>query len=139
MIQIEEEKIATLMFNIWHKSNTLKNPVEVGEYIAKELAELVPKIVPLKSISFRSEDYLPTENNIVFTAGQTEMTEILKFTETEMFLYGEKVECPLDIVEGLRDFLINVGYNIPPAEPTRTKRILRKIKRGIISIFPDDI
>ena len=37
MIQIKEEKIAELMFDIWHKSNDLKNPVMVSNYITKEL------------------------------------------------------------------------------------------------------
>jgi|AntAceMinimDraft_17_1070374.scaffolds.fasta_scaffold884828_1 hypothetical protein len=40
MIQIEEEKIAELMFDIWHNSDKLKNPVMVGEYIVKKLAHL---------------------------------------------------------------------------------------------------
>jgi len=39
MVQIEEEKIAELMFDIWHNSNDLKNPVMAGEYIAKKLKE----------------------------------------------------------------------------------------------------
>ena len=41
MIQIEEVKIAELMFDIWHNSNDLKNPVVVGEYIANKLKEAI--------------------------------------------------------------------------------------------------
>jgi hypothetical protein len=37
MIQIKEEKIAEMMFDIWHNSDSLKNPVMVGEYIANKL------------------------------------------------------------------------------------------------------
>ena len=40
MIQIKEEKIAELMFDIWHKSNDLKNPVMVGKYIAEEITKV---------------------------------------------------------------------------------------------------
>lgn len=41
MIQIEEEIIAELMFDIWHNSDSLKNPVMVGEYIANKLKEAI--------------------------------------------------------------------------------------------------
>lgn len=41
MIQIEEEKIAEMMFDIWHNSESLKNPVMVGEYIANKLKEAI--------------------------------------------------------------------------------------------------
>jgi hypothetical protein len=41
MIQIEEEKIAEMMFDIWHNSDSLKNPVMVGEYIANKLKEAI--------------------------------------------------------------------------------------------------
>jgi len=41
MIQIKEEKIAEMMFDIWHESNNLKNPVMVGEYIANKLKEAI--------------------------------------------------------------------------------------------------
>lgn len=40
MIQIKEEKITELMFGIWRKSNDLKNPVMVGEYITKEIVKV---------------------------------------------------------------------------------------------------
>ena len=38
---IEEEKIAEMMFDIWHNSDSLKNPVMVGEYIANKLKEAI--------------------------------------------------------------------------------------------------
>ena len=41
MIQIEEKKIAEMMFDIWHNSESLKNPVMVGEYIANKLKEAI--------------------------------------------------------------------------------------------------
>jgi hypothetical protein len=41
MITIKEEKIAEMMFDIWHESNKLKNPVMVGEYIANKLKEVI--------------------------------------------------------------------------------------------------
>ena len=41
MIQIEEEKIAEMMFDIWHNSDSLKNPVIVSEYIANKLKEAI--------------------------------------------------------------------------------------------------
>ena len=41
MIEIKEEKIAEMMFDIWHESNNLKNPVMVGEYIANKLKEAI--------------------------------------------------------------------------------------------------
>lgn len=37
MIQIEEQKVAEMMFDIWHNSDDLKNPIAVGEYIANKL------------------------------------------------------------------------------------------------------
>ena len=40
MIQIKEEKIFELMFDIWHKSDILENPVVVGKYIAEELSKV---------------------------------------------------------------------------------------------------
>tara|TARA_R110000772_G_scaffold44923_1_gene103138 strand:- start:633 stop:887 length:255 start_codon:yes stop_codon:yes gene_type:complete len=40
MIQIKEEKIFELMFDIWHKSDILENPVVVGKYIAEELKQV---------------------------------------------------------------------------------------------------
>jgi hypothetical protein len=40
MIHIEEKKIVELMFDIWYNSDKLKNPVMVGEYIAKKLKEI---------------------------------------------------------------------------------------------------
>ena len=53
MIQIKEEKIAELMFDIWHKSNDLKNPVMVGEYIAEELTKVKNLAIPV--VGWRSE------------------------------------------------------------------------------------
>ena len=41
MITIKEEKIAEMMFDIWHESDKLKNPVMVGEYIANKLKEAI--------------------------------------------------------------------------------------------------
>lgn len=41
MVKIKEEKIAELMFDIWHNSRELKNPVMVGEYISKKLKEVI--------------------------------------------------------------------------------------------------
>lgn len=55
MITIKEEKIAELMFDIWHKSNDLKNPVIVGEYIAEELNKV--KNLPIQ----RVVNWLPLE------------------------------------------------------------------------------
>ena len=41
MITIKKEKIAEMMFDIWHESDKLKNPVMVGEYIANKLKEAI--------------------------------------------------------------------------------------------------
>ena len=41
MITIKEEKIAEMMFDIWHESDKLKNPVMVGEYIANKLKQAI--------------------------------------------------------------------------------------------------
>lgn len=41
MVQIEEEKIVELMFDIWYNSKDLKNPIMVGEYIANKLREVI--------------------------------------------------------------------------------------------------
>lgn len=41
MITIKEEKIAEMMFDIWHESDKLKNPVMVGEYIANKLKKAI--------------------------------------------------------------------------------------------------
>lgn len=41
MITIKKEKIAEMMFDIWHESEKLKNPVMVGEYIANKLNEAI--------------------------------------------------------------------------------------------------
>ena len=49
------------------------------------------------------------ENAIVFSCNNG-AKEILKFTEEAMFLYGEQVDCPEDIVKGLRDFLTTHNF-----------------------------
>ena len=41
MIEIKKEKIAEMMFGIWHESDNLKNPVMVGEYIANKIKEAI--------------------------------------------------------------------------------------------------
>ena len=41
MIEIKKEKIAEMMFGIWHESDNLKNPVMVGKYIADKLKEVI--------------------------------------------------------------------------------------------------
>jgi hypothetical protein len=40
MIIIEEEKIAKLMMDVWHKSAELRNPVEAAKWIAGELSKV---------------------------------------------------------------------------------------------------
>ena len=50
MITIKEEKIAEMMFDIWHESNKLKNPVMVGEYIANKLKEANEYLKSLQSL-----------------------------------------------------------------------------------------
>lgn len=47
-------------------------------------------------------------NNIIFHTNYGK-TEVLRFTETEVFVYGEKIECPQDIVDGMRTFLKGAG------------------------------
>lgn len=39
-LTISERKITELMFDIWQKSNELKNPVIVSDYIKKELNKI---------------------------------------------------------------------------------------------------
>lgn len=56
MIQIEEEKIAELMFDIWYNSKDLKNPVMVGEYIANKLKEVITVTHCCKSDSEQLKD-----------------------------------------------------------------------------------
>ena len=51
MIQIKEEKIAKMMFDIWQKSNDLKNPVMVSDYIGKETHKV--KNLSLSGVSKR--------------------------------------------------------------------------------------
>lgn len=53
-----------------------------------------------------SQDIEP--NTIVFSAGDN--VEILKFTDTEMFLYGKKIHFPEDVLTGMREFLTGQGY-----------------------------
>jgi len=62
MITIKEEKIAELMFDIWHKSNDLKNPVMVGEYIAEKLTKV--KNLAIHDVMF-SEAELPDQKEII--------------------------------------------------------------------------
>lgn len=57
MIQIKKEKITELMFDIWKKSNDLKNPVIVSEYIEKELSKV--KNLDISGVIKRIEEYAP--------------------------------------------------------------------------------
>ena len=58
MITIKEEKIAEMMFDIWHESDKLKNPVMVGEYIANKLKEAINYTHCCKSDSDQLQAYV---------------------------------------------------------------------------------
>ena len=66
MITIKEEKIAEMMFDIWHESDKLKNPVMVGEYIANKLKEAINYTHCCKSISEQLCEYcgLPLQEGV---------------------------------------------------------------------------
>ena len=70
MITIKEEKIAEMMFDIWHESDKLKNPVMVGEYIAKKLLEAINYTHCCKSDSELLKDKVKlTFKNWLFSSG----------------------------------------------------------------------
>lgn len=58
------------------------------------------------TLGVSSQDIEP--NTIVFHAGEN--VEVLRFTDTEMFLYGNKTDCPEDVITAMREFLTGQGY-----------------------------
>jgi len=51
------------------------------------------------------------EPNISFTLGkENDNEEVLRFTPDKMFLRGKEVECPQDIIDGMRAWLTQWNY-----------------------------
>jgi len=95
MIQIKEEKIAEMMFDIWHNSNSLENPVMVGEYIANKLKEAITVT--------RSSLQLKTENKRLSYDEWKEKLNVQKVEET-IYKKGDHFMTINDILEMYNEY-----------------------------------
>jgi hypothetical protein len=81
-----------------------------------ELGELVDKsYIPSDNLLMPGGDTLTLSNaqvpsSITFHTGDKSQFEVLRFEEKKMFLHGVETECPQDVIDGMREWLVGMNW-----------------------------